>query len=146
MNTVKQVVGSLGDLGHEIISETAKVPAEMLGMTIEQSGTSQKSSSQQTPTAGEKALTSVTNNPNQETRRSMARAALQEFVGSSKAKEPDEWEKKKKELLDKATAKKERKKQERSQALPQLSTKRRQGQKYGIHEKTTEASKNVKAE
>jgi hypothetical protein len=146
MNTAKQVIGALGDLGHEIIKETANVPVEMLGMKLEQFGTPKKNSNQQIPTAGEKALMSVTNNPNPETKRARARAALQEFVGTGKPKEPDAWEKKKKESLEKAAAVAERKKQERSQALPQLSTKRKQGQRYGIHEKTTEASKNVKAE
>jgi hypothetical protein len=129
MNTFKQVIGSLGDIGVEVLKETANVPGDIAGSVLKSSPGGKK---QELPQI------KYTNS---------ARRVLEQYVGYGKPqKEPTVWEKKimeeehKKKFLD------EQKKRE-EHTLQRLSSKPKQGQqKYGIHEKITEASKNVKAE
>ncbi len=147
MGTAKQVIGALGDLGAEILKETAKVPAELTGVKIE-GGTpaSQPSQSVQPASQGEQTLGKVTGMDNEQIKRSIARAALQELVGEGKPAEPDQWERKQREEDERKRLREREKKEARKRTLPNLSSKPRAGQKYGIFEKTTEAQKNVKAE
>ena len=129
MSTFKQVIGSLGDIGVEVLKETANVPGDIAGSVLKSSPGGKK---QELPQVKD------TNS---------ARRVLEQYVGYGKPqKEPTVWEKKimeeknKKKILDEQTKREEH-------TLQRMSSKPKQGQqKYGIHEKITEASKNVKAE
>ena len=145
MNTFKQVIGSLGDLGAEVLKESVNVPGGIVGGVLE-SGKAGKKQSQEKLRHG--ALREIEKSNNREINSQNARRLLQQFVGSSEParKEPTVYEKKIMEEENKKKIFDEQKKRE-EHALKRMSSKPRQGQqKYGIHEKITEASKNVKAE
>lgn len=129
MNTFKHVIGSLGDIGVEVIQETVHVPGNIVGSVLKSDAGGKK---QELPQV-------------KDTR--SARRVLEQYVGYGKPqKEPTVYEKKMMEEGEKKKIFVERKKRE-DHALNRMSSKPKQGQqKYGIHEKTTEAGKNVKAE
>jgi len=144
MSVVKHVIGSLGDLGVEIIRETAKAPVDIVGQALE-GGKAGKQNNQQQSSGKFSESKGFT----QLNRKDVPpRQVLQQFVGSSAPqKEPSVYEKQQKEISEKNTMKKQQIEFERKHSLRPTSSKPKQGrQKYGIREKNTEAKFNVKAE
>jgi len=156
MSVIKHVIGSFGDIGAEIVKEAAKVPGDITGKALESMGTpsgkTQQGANQpvqRTPSEGEKVLDTVMKTTDEQGKRAISRKALEELVGYGKPKkEPGDWEKKQQELSEKKKAEETRRKQQEQQALPNISSKRRRGNLYGLAAKKagSEISKNVKAE
>jgi len=156
MAVIHKIIGSLGEIGSEVLKETAKVPVDIIGKTLE-SGAAGKNQTQKISDSEESlsqgqarwgTLDKIQKSQSPEVRRQNARRALEQYIGSSNApgKEPTVYEKKSAEEEEKKKILEEQKKKEEKMRLPRVSSKPRQGQLYGIHEKTTEAGKNVKAE
>jgi len=156
MSVVKQIIGSFGDIGGEIVKETVNVPKDIAGKALEGLGTAtaqQKQGGQKKTkaTSGKsyQTLDEVSKKPDEEAKKAIARAALQELVGTGKPeKKPTVWEQKQKEEEQKKKLEEEEKKKREKQALPKISTKQKHGDLYGIQSKQegSEIGKNVKAE
>jgi hypothetical protein len=154
MSAIKHIIGSLGEIGSEVVSEVAKVPGDMAGSLLESVGTpsGKKQGSQQskgTNSEGQKILDTVSDIHNEQKRRQSARRVLEQYVGYGKPqKEPTVYEKKIMEEEEKKKFEEEEKKKKEKQALPKLSTKQKPGDLYGILSKRegSEIGKNVKAE
>jgi len=154
MAVIRQIIGSFGDIGQEIVREAAKVPGDIAGKALESMGTSsgKKQGSQKkaktVKTPGEETLENATQSRDESVKKAMARHALEELVGiGSPKKEPTVWEKKQAEEKDKKLVSEERKKLIEKQKIPEVQTKKRRGNLYGIGIKTSsEKQKNVIAE
>lgn len=151
MGIPRQIIGSLGDLGVEIVKEMAKVPGEIVGMKSESHGSSKGKTQGATttpfPVGGPNvdALNKVTEAPAQE-QRQRARSGLEAFAGYvSPKQELTPWEQRKREDEQKKQAKINQKIQDRKSLRP-MSTKRKQGQQLVISGKNTEKQKNIIAE
>jgi len=154
MGVAKHVIGSLGDLGMEVLKETAKIPVEIAGtaagVSTEKTTQPQESHSQNEPQIkGEvpQAFTRLDRIEDPHTRRQQARGALLQFVGSSANanKEPTLWEKKQQEEKQQKHMH-DQEKEARKKELRPVSTKRKSG-KFGIGVKTNiEKQRDVKAE
>ncbi|HCM82657.1 MAG: hypothetical protein UW37_C0022G0002 [Candidatus Gottesmanbacteria bacterium GW2011_GWA2_44_17] len=153
MSAIKQIIGSFGEIGQEVIKEAVTVPGDIAGKALESVGTpsGKKQGSQQKAKTntfqGEQPFGDITNAVSGPERRAKARRALEAYVGYGKPhKEPTVWEKKQMEEKQRERAIKDQKKLKEKEKLPTISTKPKQGQRYGIFEKISEAQKNVKAE
>ena len=156
MSVVKHIIGSFGDIGGEIIKETVNVPKDIAGKALESLGTTtsqqKKGNQKQTKATSGKSfqtLDEVSKKPGDEAKKAIARAALQELVGTGKPeKKPIVWEQKQKEEEQKKKLEEEEKKKREKQALPKITTKQKPGDLYGILAKRegSEIGKNVKAE
>lgn len=143
----------LGDLGKQIVRETASVPKDIAGKALESLGVSSgqkpKQQTASTPDASKKEqspLDQLQAAKDSKAKQAIARAALAEIAGvTPKKKEPSVWEK----IQAEAEQKKELAKQQQQAAAQQLApatSKRRRGDLYGMKAKknTTEVGKNVR--
>lgn len=135
----------LGDLGKQIVRETASVPKDISGKALESLGVSSgqkpKQQTASTPDASKKELS------DQKVNASIARAALAEIAGViPKKKEPSVWEKIQAEAEQKKELGKKQQQQAAAQQLAPVSSKRKRGDLYGMKAKknTTEVGKNVR--
>lgn len=135
----------LGDLGKQIVRETASVPKDIAGKTLESLGVSSgqkpKQQTVSTPDASKK------ESRDQKVNASIARAALAEIAGvTPKKKEPSVWEKIQAETGQKKELAKQQQSQAAAQALPVVKSKRPRGDLYGMKAKknTAEVGKNVR--
>jgi len=140
MSVFKHVIGSLGDLGGEILKETAKVPGEIVGVAVK-SQTGEKST-EKSPGSNK---WPILNAKNIEPRR-----MLQQFVGSSAEakKKPTVWDEKQMEIKQQKDMKDKQDQLAQKQALPRMAARRQQGaQKYGLNTKMNpEKQRDTKAE
>lgn len=152
----KQIIGSFEDIGKDIVRETAKVPADVVGKALESLGTSSQKGQKGNPMTGtqpaggkqqEGALGQLAETNDTKVRRSIAREALAQLAGNpGKQKEPtvqerlekEKQEKNEKEAKTAAVAQK-------MAPLAQGSSKAKRGNLYGIKQKaSSEMSKNAR--
>lgn len=144
----------LGDLGKQIVRETASVPKDIAGKALESlgvsSGQKQKQQTASTPDASRKEqspLDQLQAAKDSQAKQAIARAALAEIAGvTSKKKEPSVWEKIQAEAEQKKELAKQQLQQAAAQQLAPATSKRRRGDLYGMKAKknTTEVGKNVR--
>lgn len=150
------ILGQIGEsfetIAQDVASEVKQAPKDMVGSALESVGLStggkKKPQPQQqdgAPETGSEAPPQSAG-PSEEVKRAIARAALEELSGKKpRQKEQSVWEK----LQQEEEQKKEQKKQQKAQAakasLPQVSTKRKRGDLYGVKAKKTAAeNRNVR--
>lgn len=145
----------LGDLGKQIVRETASVPKDIAGKALESLGVSsgQKSGGAGSRSAGQNQqepkgpLSELNDAKDQKAKQAIARAALAEIAGvTPKKKEPSVWEKIQAEAEQKKELAKQQQQQAAAQQLAPATSKRRRGDLYGMKAKknTTEVGKNVR--
>jgi len=143
MSVVKHIIGSLGDLGVEIIKETAKAPVDIVGQALE-GGKAGKQNNQQQPTAKFRESSGF---PELDRKDVPPRQVLQQFVGSSTAqKEPSVYEKQQQEIVEKQKQQKLQQVFEQKHTIKPISARKKQGLASHVQKQTTEAKFNVKAE
>ena len=149
-----QIGESFETIGENVAKETASVPKDLAGAALESVGLSSGGKGKQGKPA--QATHPMTEKEQQQqadleaTKRAVARAALEEISGkrSSAQKEPTVWEKLQREEEEKKAMEKKQKEQAAKQALPQVSSKRKRGDLYGLKAKkaSAEMSRNVKSD
>lgn len=141
------ILGSFEDIGKDVVSEAAKVPADIGGKILESlTGTtgSKGQQSQQQQKQPEGALGKIEQTNDQQIKKSIARAALQQLA-TPKQQEQTPFEQQQKEQEQKKEMEKKQQEKAAMQELPRMSAKKRRGDLYGIKGKSsTEMSKNVR--
>jgi len=149
------IIGSFEDIGKNVVSETAKLPGDMVGSILESLGAGSTKSGKTNQTNSDdasevqrdpnSALTKMEKTSDQKTKQSIARAALQELAKGNTKTEPTIYDEKQKEIAQNKDIEKRQKELAAKQSLPQMSSKRRRGDLYGIKGKSSsEMSKNVR--
>jgi len=137
MGAIKQIIGSFENIGEQVIKEAVKLPADVAGKALESLGTGKPSKQAKVQKKGF----------DEQTKKIIARRALEEFARVPVKKEPTVWDEKQKEDAEKKRLELERAKIIEKQKLPEITTKQRPGNLYGIGVKTSsERQKNVRAE
>ena len=148
------IIGSFEDIGKDIVWETASVPKDIAGKIIESlgggsSGKKQQTTQTVTPVGeGQKEdgpLGTFNATNDEQTKRVIARAALEQLAGKHQAETSDtvHQEQQKEEMMKKEQQKQAAKVQ--SMELPRMTSKKRRGDLYGVKGKqSTELSKNVR--
>lgn len=148
-NIVQQIGESFEQIGKDIAHEVVKAPKDMVGSALESVGVStggkkqnkQQGSNKGPQTPEEQKVVQQ----DEETKRAVARAALEELSGKKKQKEPTVWEKLQQEEEQKNEQKKQQKAASAKASLPQVSSKRKRGDLYGVKAKKTAAeNRNVR--
>lgn len=144
----------IGELGKQIVRETASVPKDIAGKALESLGASSgqkpKQQTASTPDAFKKEqgpLDQLQAAKDSQAKQAIARAALAEIAGvTPKKKEPSVWEKIQAEAEQKKELAKQQQQQAAAQQLAPATSKRRRGDLYGMKAKknTTEVGKNVR--
>lgn len=150
------ILGTIGEsfeqIGKDVAGEVVKAPQDIVGKALESLGTSggKKNPKQQTsgssqPTGDEGAAKTPEEAQSEETKRAIARKALEELSGKPKPKEESVWEKIQKEEEQKKLMEKKRKEEAAKQALPKATSKRPRGDLYGIKAKKSQVeNRNVR--
>ena len=149
------ILGQMGEsfeqLGKDIASEAVAAPKDITGAALESLGLSggkkNPKQQQQVPQTPQTPEQQQKQQLDEETKRAIARAALEEISGKSqKQKEPTVWEKLQQEDEQKKDMEKKKKEASAKQALPTVSTKRKRGDLYGMKAKkaAAEMSRNVR--
>ena len=154
MSTAKHIIGSLGEIGSEIMKETARVPGDMVGSALEGLGhpenkkTGEEDKANTVKNDNEQHLDIGTQSTNDAKKKHLARRALEEYVGYGRPKKtPSVWEQKEMEKEEEKKEIAELKKKKEREVLRPISTKRKQGNLYGLGTKIDiEKQRNVKAE
>lgn len=139
---MQQLGESFEDIGKDIVHETIQAPKDIVGAALESVGVGggKKQKQQQTQNIPQ-------TKEEQEIKKAIARAALQELAGGAKQqKEPTVWEKIQQEEQQKKEQKKLQNEANKKSSLPQVSSKRKRGDLYGMKAKksSTEIGKNVR--
>jgi hypothetical protein len=147
------IIGSFEQIGKDVVTEAAKVPVDLVGTALESlgSGGQKKSTTTTTPVVSpdgsspkDTPLDQINTATSEETKRAIARSALEQLAGKSKSGEPSIWDKLKKE----ETEKKDKQKvaaQQQSMVLNPIKGKAKRGSLYGIKQKSSsEMSKNAR--
>lgn len=151
------ILGQIGEsfetIAQDVANEVKQAPKDMVGSALESVGLStggkKKATQQQQQGTGEpgaEAQPASSGELSAEVKRAIARAALEELSGKKPhQKEQSVWEK----LQQEEDQKKEQKKLQKAQAakasLPQVSSKRKRGDLYGMKAKKTAAeNRNVR--
>jgi len=142
------ILGSFEDIGKDIAREVVKAPAdigqkivESLTGTTSQKGQQGQKPQQQKP---EGPLGELDETNDQQVKKSIARAALQQLATPGRPVEPS-YEQKKQEVEQRKIMEQKQKEKSASQELPRMSSKKRRGDLYGVKGKSsTEMSKNVR--
>ncbi len=153
-NIFGQIGESFEQIGKDVVRETVQAPKDIVGKAMESLGAgggkkSQKST-QAKPTAAMPEPGSQAEADAQaamEIKKAVARAALQELAGGGqKQKEPTVWEKLKQEEEQKKEMKKKQAEANKKASLPQVTSKRKRGDLYGMKAKksSTEIGKNTR--
>jgi hypothetical protein len=140
------ILGSFEDIGKDIVSETAKVPTEIVGKILESltGSTGAKGQQNQQQQKPDGALGKIEQTNDQQVKKSIARSALQQLA-APKQQEPTLFEQKQKEERQKKETAIKQQEKVAMQELPRMSSKKRRGDLYGIKGKSsTEMSKNVR--
>ena len=150
----KQIIGSFEDIGKDIARETVNVPKDIAGKIIESLGGGSSGKKQKTtqtvPIVGEGQkqdgpLGTFNATKDEQTKRVIARAALEQLAGKHQTEAPDSIheQQQKEEVMKKEQQKQVAKVQ--SMELPRMTSKKRRGDLYGVKGKqSTELSKNVR--
>lgn len=137
------ILGTIGEsfekIGEDVVKQTVQVPKDITGQAMESLGLSssknnpkQAKSVKVPQTPEEQAKFQAT----EDAKRALARAALEEISGKSKAqKEPTVWERIQKEEDEKKMLEKKKKEEAAKQSLPQSGSKRPRGDLYGVKAK-----------
>jgi hypothetical protein len=157
-NLPKQIIGSFEDIGKDIISETVKVPTEIVGKALESLG---MASSNQTKTNAKSQATNNSAEPkskdnwdhidavdNKAVKTAISRAALEALVARKGQKELSVRERNDQEEAQKKQAENKANAENAAKELPKMSFHAKPGNLYGMKAKKspTEISKNVKSE
>jgi len=150
----KHIIGSLGDIGSEIMKEAVIVPKDMVGTALESLGTPKGQKGNTTPKvptekpSGEIQAFGAFDAGDAQTKKTVARAALQALAAPPQKKEPTMYEKQQKELEEKKKMEQKQAIEAQQKNLPKMSAKRKRGDLYGMKAKKagSEIGKNVKAE
>ena len=140
------ILGSFEDIGKDIVSETVKAPTDIGEKILESltGSTSSKGQQGQQQQKPDGALGKMEETNNQQVKKSIARAALQQLAAPQRQEQP-EYEQKKKEEEQKKEMDKKQKEKMAAQELPKMSLKKRRGDLYGIQGKSSsEKSRNVR--
>jgi len=148
------VIGSFEDIGKDVVGETAKLPKDIAGNILETvtGPAGSKGKKQSPPIVSEEhkespdgALGTLDKTKDQKVKKAIARAALAELAQGTKKPEPTVFEKKQREEQEKKEVEKKQKQQVATIALPEMSSKKRRGDLYGVQGKTSsEKSRNVR--
>ena len=152
-NIFGQIGESFEQIGKDVVRETVQAPKDIVGKAMESLGAgggkkSQKAQPKQTaamPEPGSQAEADA--NHALDIKKAVARAALQELAGGGqKQKEPTVWEKLKQEEEQKKEMKKKQAEANKKASLPQVTSKRKRGDLYGMKAKksSTEIGKNTR--
>ena len=150
---IGQITEELGELGKQVVTETAKVPGDVAGTLLESFGSSSSPKGRQVPTA----QSSVSKTPDagpwntidtlkdRKEKSQFARSALSQFSQEPQQRKPSVWEQIQMENQQKKDYEKEQKELQ-SKALPTLTYKKPPGNLYGIGVKQspTERGKNAR--
>jgi len=138
------ILGQIGEsfeqIGSDVVKQTVQVPKDIAQAATESLGlsSSKKNPQQKQPKTEEEQKT-------QEEKQAVARAALEELSGKKQQKEPTVWEKLQQEEAQKTEQKKQQKIAASKASLPQVSSKRKRGDLYGVKAKKTAAeNRNVR--
>ncbi len=151
-NIFGQIGESFEQIGKDVVRETVQAPKDIVGKAMESLGAgggkkSPKAPPKQTaamPEPGSQAEADA--QAAMEIKKAVARAALQELAGGQKQKEPTVWEKLKQEEEQKKEMKKKQAEANKKASLPQVTSKRKRGDLYGMKAKksSTEIGKNTR--
>jgi hypothetical protein len=147
------IIDSFEDIGKDIARETVNVPKDIAGKIIESLGggsSGKKQKTQTVPIVGEGQkqdgpLGTFNATKDEQTKRVIARAALEQLAGKHQTEAPDSIheQQQKEEVMKKEQQKQVAKVQ--SMELPRMTSKKRRGDLYGVKGKqSTELSKNVR--
>jgi hypothetical protein len=145
------ILGSFEDIGEQVKQEVTKLPGDILAQAMETVGMNvggkqqkqhQQSNIPQDPTS---AWNQIDTQKDEQTKKEIARHALEELTRPSQTKEPSVWEKQQQEEEQKKLMEEERKKQSQSVALPSSGVRKVPGIKSAVKSKqSSEIGKNVK--
>ncbi|MBU1327294.1 hypothetical protein KKB64_03815 [Patescibacteria group bacterium] len=142
---IGQITEELGELGKTVVSEAAKVPSDIAGKALESMGSSSGKKQSQKSSG---ALGQLEATIDENVKKAIARAALEELAGlrKTKPKEPSVWERIQKEEEEKKELALEKAKAAAYQTLPQGGSKQPKGDLYGVKAKraSAEMSRNVR--
>jgi len=137
MGITRQIIGSFENIGEQVVKEAVKLPADVAGKALESLGTGKPAKQAKVQKKGF----------DEQAKKAFARKALEELARPPQKKEPTVWDEKQKEDAEKKQLELERAKIIEKQKLPEVTTKQRPGNLYGIGVKTSsERQKNVRAE
>jgi len=140
------IIGSFEDIGKDVASEVVKAPTDIGEKILESlTGSTGTSKQQQKPAQQQDgALGKMEETKDQQVKKSIARAALQQLATPNRQEQP-EYERKKKEEEQRKEMEKKQKEKMATQELPRMSSKKRRGDLYGIQGKaSSEKSRNVR--
>jgi len=149
------IIGSFESIGKDIVQEAAKVPVDVAGAALETLGSGgggqKKSATTTTPVVSpdgsspkDTPLDQLNTATSTETKRAIARSALEQLAGKAKSGEPSIWEKLQKEDAEKKDKQKAQD-QQQSMVLNPIKGKAKRGNLYGIKQKSSsEMSKNAR--
>lgn len=152
------VFGQIGEsfetLGQDVARETVQAPKDIVGKALETVGISAGGKKKKKQAITSKALETPEEAKSQqelekhdeEIKRAIARRALEELSGvRPKQKEPTVWERLQKEEEEKKEMEKKKKEAQKNATLPQMSSKRKRGDLYGVKaRKTSTENRNVR--
>lgn len=156
MSVPKTIIGSFGDIGGEIVKEAAKAPVDIAGKALESLGTpkgtqQQKKSSVPKPPSSEVGqkqqgpLEQLEQTSDEKIKRTIARKALEALTQKPVVqKEESIWEKKLREENEEKIKQQEQAKQVVRNKLPEIKSKKRRGDLWGLEGRKPEQSKNVR--
>ncbi len=140
-----QIGESIEQIGKDVARETVQAPKDLVGTALESLGASsgKKKTSKQAKTAppqtqGQTEPATPEAAHEEEIKRAVARRALEELSGKAKPKEESVWEKIQKEEEQKKEQKKLQKEQAAKASLPQIASKRKRGDLYGVKAKKSQ--------
>lgn len=141
---IGQITEELGEMGKQVVTETAKVPGDVAGTLLESFGSSSSPKGRQMPPshakvpetqdAGPWNTIDTMKDPKQKAQ--SARSALSQFSQKPERRKPSIWEQIQMEVQQKKEQEKEQKEMQ-NKALPKLSYKKPPGNLYGIGAKQT---------
>ena len=147
----KQIIGSFEDIGKDIVREVTNVPNDIAGKALESLGTaSNKQQGQQSTTSQtaepQGALKELDSTKDNKVKEAIARAALEQFAGKAKSKEPSVWERQQQEDKEKKDVAARQAAARKLAAPVATPSKRPKGDLYGMKAKraSAEMSRNVR--
>lgn len=151
------VSGSLFELGESIVQETARLPKDIGQAALESLGTHsgnkqdpqtpRQDSSGKSPEGQDSGWIAIDSVKEKQSRRALARAALESLAPHPAKSRLSVWEEKVREEEAKKEEKKHTEKEIRASILPQTGSKRPKGDLYGISAKAgSEKGKNVRSD
>jgi hypothetical protein len=166
MSIPKQIIGEMGDLGREIIKDTAKAPADLLGKALESIGTSSNPQHAQgglvqtilggggNTSEGGTGGSGNSQNPfqqmkqanSQQTKAAIARSALEYLTTPPKQKEQSIFEKQKMEEEQKKEMLKKQNEMQAKQTIQMAKPKPKRGALFAAKKQSNmEQKQNVKS-